>query len=1417
MFALVSHSTRQLSSRKAQFLSDDADVDSDVDIEADVDDGSVVDIELPSLSLSSSSSSSSSQARGRGGQAGRGGKQGSEGKQGRVGKGGNVGKGRRGGAEGREGGEGVRMGNAKAREGARGAAVETHHVVKGRSSSSGSSFSRSSSSSDETPDETPVSSSVSSDSRFSFFAHLDAAAAHLSTTGRKSSSGRVASSRSRVSPTSSSASSHSRVTPSPFHSNRAVTTPKPVVTKAVLPSPAVTKRTVATRTVATPVVTTSALTTPTFVTTPAVTTPTIVTTPAVTTPMGTPTVLESNGNAASAAATSSSTPKAITLPSSIASSTPRNTGSNIPTVVTVTPTTGTVTLTPVTVTSTSTTSTPTVVPSSTPGTMAVVSTATTGTDARTGHAALPPPSSPPPPPIITPAKQTAAQEKQARSQQQQREAAARQKEAAARQKEAAARQKEAAAQEAAAQQRQAAAQQQKAAAQQREAAVQQKEAAAQEAAIQQKQAAAQQQKAAAQQKEAAAQEAAAQKQKTAAQEKQTVAAQQQQTGPKTRTPKPFYERMSAKWHVTPLPRVHGAYLLQQKHDYSCVLLVQDLCYLFMAGKGAYHNAYTGVWFVREAMSENSSELVGPYSPDWKKTRGTTKGSSRRRLLSSEEVGEGESELVGSEGPLGEDEEAEWGDAKVGGPRALGEKWSERERSRRRQRWRRREKEGAELSLFFPSEKTIRSKWTAGIAQMLFGPASEVLAGHREGRPVCFDQVAFVLNARHLNSSTQGFREDAWGLAEVAAKVFQRREENGVVGDGTGDFEMEEEMEMGEEEQENQRRAEAESASKTKESREESEKRFREEVIQRERTHALARVVIRQGDEVLNAALRGYDFERKLEVTVVEREEQRTVSNMGEVAWHVKDLFPRHVTNQYHLADSPLLEQMALFQVGSQGGKLEVTVVEREEQRTVSNMGEVAWHVKDLFPRHVTNQYHLADSPLLEQMALFQVGAVSGVFSGVLLVQVRRKGLLYQVLFQMLVSLFQVGKVGLRVEAWHVKGLFPRHVTNQYHLADSPLLEQMALFQHTALFISMHGASLSNLIFLPPGSTDLELFTFKFHSHAYKNPHTALFISMHGASLSNLIFLPPGSSVLELFPFNTQHCSSACMAPPSATSSAPHPHFFAPLPFPSRFPPNLLQHTALFISMHGASLSNLIFLPPGSTILEPFPFKFHSDAYKNLALRTGINYFMWENTHPESPFLSFPPDFPPPPSPPSPSPLPRSSTTPPPPSFCSTRRSTSSAPHPHFFAPLPFPSRFPPNLLQHTALFISMHGASLSNLIFLPPGSSVLELFPLKFHSDAYKNLALRNGLNYFTWENTHPEASSYTDNCLAKGGWENLEEKQCREVRGCFLCARDHSVTMVNMEELDKVLLKVQRAVRRFLHEESLKKLHGSTGAVAAA
>ncbi|CAI7833687.1 unnamed protein product [Closterium sp. NIES-54] len=758
-----------------------------------------------------------------------------------------------------------------------------------------------------------------------------------------------------------------------------------------------------------------------------------------------------------------------------------------------------------------------------------------------------------------------------------------------------------------------------------------------------------------------------------------------------------------------------------------------------------------------------------------------------------------------EGPFGEDEEAEWGDAKVGGPRALGEKWSEKERSRRRQRWRRREKEGAELSLFFPSEKTIKSKWTAGIAQMLFGPASEVLAGHREGRPVCFDQVAFVLNARHLNSSAQGFKEEAWGLAEVAAKVFQRREENGVTGDGNGDFEVEEEMEMGEEEQEKQRRGEAESASKTKESREEeSEKRFREEVIQRERTHALARVVIRQGDEVLNAALRGHDFERKMEVTVVER----------------------------------------------------------EEQRTVSNMGEVSWHVKDLFPRQLTNQYHLADSPLLEQMALFQVGAVSGV----LLVQVRQKGLLYQVLFQLLGSLFQVGKVGLRVVGWHVKDLFPCHLTNQYHLADSPLLEQMALFQLLCSTLSdgVSGAAsgwrdsasgeFNSQLLIPPRRKKLKKLPFHLmplpipsYPRHYPLPpslspsppfphstHAAL-ITMHGACLPQQCHLWAASnaplahlSSLE----TTRRCSSACTAPPSATSSLTYlnpslpqllPLSLTPFPFPHTahgaihqhawrlpqqphlpptwqhhfraIPPQIplpptptrtsldlphrdahkrSQHTALFISMHGASLSNLIFLPPGSTLLELFPLKFHSHAYKHLALRHGINYFMWESEH-----------------------------------ACKNLALYLAHRDPHNKSLAISRARL--------TLFISMHGASLSNLIFLPPGSTVLELFPFKFHSDAYKNLALRHGINYFMWENTHPEASSYTDDCLAKGGWENLEEKECRNVRACFLCARDRSVTAVNMEELDKVLLKVQRAVRRFLHEESLKKLHGSTGAVAAA
>ena len=116
----------------------------------------------------------------------------------------------------------------------------------------------------------------------------------------------------------------------------------------------------------------------------------------------------------------------------------------------------------------------------------------------------------------------------------------------------------------------------------------------------------------------------------------------------------------------------------------------------------------------------------------------------------------------------------------------------------------------------------------------------------------------------------------------------------------------------------------------------------------------------------------------------------------------------------------------------------------------------------------------------------------------------------------------------------------------------------------------------------------------------------------------------------------------------------------------------------------------------------------------------------------------------------------------------------------------------------------MHGATLSNVIFLPRGAAVLELFPLKFKSEAYGAMCSRAGVSHYHWANQHPKNSTYIDNCMAKRKFAKLSIKECFNVRECLFCARDHSVTTVHTGELEMALLPVQKAVRTFLFEQRM-------------
>lgn len=56
--------------------------------------------------------------------------------------------------------------------------------------------------------------------------------------------------------------------------------------------------------------------------------------------------------------------------------------------------------------------------------------------------------------------------------------------------------------------------------------------------------------------------------------------------------------------------------------------------------------------------------------------------------------------------------------------------------------------------------------------------------------------------------------------------------------------------------------------------------------------------------------------------------------------------------------------------------------------------------------------------------------------------------------------------------------------------------------------------------------------------------------------------------------------------------------------------------------------------------------------------------------------------------------------------------------------------------RNTDVFIGMHGAGLTHLLFLPVWASLFELYNCE-DSSCYRDLARLRGTNYVTWEHDH--------------------------------------------------------------------------------
>ncbi|CAI5536627.1 unnamed protein product [Closterium sp. Naga37s-1] len=131
-------------------------------------------------------------------------------------------------------------------------------------------------------------------------------------------------------------------------------------------------------------------------------------------------------------------------------------------------------------------------------------------------------------------------------------------------------------------------------------------------------------------------------------------------------------------------------------------------------------------------------------------------------------------------------------------------------------------------------------------------------------------------------------------------------------------------------------------------------------------------------------------------------------------------------------------------------------------------------------------------------------------------------------------------------------------------------------------------------------------------------------------------------------------------------------------------------------------------------------------------------------------------------------------------------------------------------MHRTALLVSMHGASMANVVLLQKGAAALEIMPYMWHYGAYKRwvvvggdgvggyrgvIALRWGVHYFMWRNEHRNLSTYTDNCLDANGFSQWQPAKCHTVTACRACIRDQVVTEVHLGELRSALLAAKEVV----------------------
>jgi hypothetical protein len=112
------------------------------------------------------------------------------------------------------------------------------------------------------------------------------------------------------------------------------------------------------------------------------------------------------------------------------------------------------------------------------------------------------------------------------------------------------------------------------------------------------------------------------------------------------------------------------------------------------------------------------------------------------------------------------------------------------------------------------------------------------------------------------------------------------------------------------------------------------------------------------------------------------------------------------------------------------------------------------------------------------------------------------------------------------------------------------------------------------------------------------------------------------------------------------------------------------------------------------------------------------------------------------------------------------------------------------------LFVTPHGAGVTNIVFMPPRSALIEIFPLYHRPHHYfDELARGCGIWYGAYENTNSSAALLEESCKNefKDGLPPLD--LCKSREHCAQCGKN-SATFVNIHQIDQVFASAQEYFR---------------------